>query len=383
MAAAQCPYTGLTGWVAAGLATSGDVVIPAGTSVKMDLGGTATFNSILVQGGTLAFADVDFQLNVGFIKVNESGKLQLGSLTCPLTKKIVITLTGTRTTNNPIGQEGGALGAKGIVGTTGATIEMFASPPSLIWTRLGATASAGTSVITVAETPTGWAVGNRILISTSDFPTVAHQEQYFPDDNEVRTIQLISGTSITLDKPLNWTHWGVWPENSEVAVLDRNIVIQGDAGAEEPISGAGFGGHLLVRDNASNLRIDGVEFTRMGQTGVIGRYPVHFHLMNDKVGQDNYVKHCSIHDNFQRCLVVHDTNGILVQNNFAFSTIGHCYFIEDGAEMYNTFDKNLGVKTTSNDWATGPYARVIPSDTTPTIFWMTNLQHVDQQRRRR
>ena len=117
-----------------------------------------------------------------------------------------------------------------------------------------------------------------------------------------------------------------------------------------------------MRDNNSNMRIDGVEFTRMGQTGVVGRYPVHFHLMGDKVGQNNYVKvtcihacvdqcmltlrpqRCSIHDNFQRCLVVHDTNGVLLENNVAYSTIGHCYFLEDGSEMFNTWNKNLGVK---------------------------------------
>lgn len=76
LAAAQCPYTGLTGWVASGLATSGDVVVPAGMTVKFDLAGTSTFNSILVQG-TLAFDDVDINLSVAYIKVRSVGPLAI------------------------------------------------------------------------------------------------------------------------------------------------------------------------------------------------------------------------------------------------------------------------------------------------------------------
>ena len=38
----------------------------------------------------------------------------------------------------------------------------------------------------------------------------------------------------------------------------------------------GFGGHTIVVGQAVG-RLRGVEFTRMGMTNVVGRYPVHFH----------------------------------------------------------------------------------------------------------
>ena len=65
-----------------------------------------------------------------------------------------------------------------------------------------------------------------------------------------------------------------------------------------------------------------VEFTSMGQLGVLGRYPLHFHLMRDQVGKGIYAKDNSFHHNFQRCVAIHDSNGILVQNNVAYNTIG-------------------------------------------------------------
>lgn len=35
--------------------------------------------------------------------------------------------------------------------------------------------------------------------------------------------------------------------------------------------------------------------------------------MQDVIGKGFYVRSCSIHDNFQRCVAVHDSSGILVQ----------------------------------------------------------------------
>jgi hypothetical protein len=44
----------------------------------------------------------------------------------------------------------------------------------------------------------------------------------------------------------------------------------------------------------------------------------------------------------QRCYVVHLTNHVTLEDNVAYDTFGHCYFIEDGAEVQNTFTRNLG-----------------------------------------
>lgn len=65
-------------------------------------------------------------------------------------------------------------------------------------------------------------------------------------------------------------------------------------------------------------RFYGVEVTNMGQKGLKARYPIHYHVAGDQT--ESRVSHCSLHDLFQRCLTVHGTSNLLVQNNVAFNT---------------------------------------------------------------
>ena len=44
----------------------------------------------------------------------------------------------------------------------------------------------------------------------------------------------------------------------------------------------------------------------------------------------------------QRCYVVHLTDNLTLEENVAYDSFGHCFFIEDGAETGNTFRENLG-----------------------------------------
>lgn len=77
-------------------------------------------------------------------------------------------------------------------------------------------------------------------------------------------------------------------------------------------------------------------------TGEIGRYPIHFHLSRSVDG--SIISRNSIRNSNQRCVVVHGTNKLLVQENVAYNTSGHCYILEDGGEIENRFVRNLGVR---------------------------------------
>ena len=48
----------------------------------------------------------------------------------------------------------------------------------------------------------------------------------------------------------------------------------------------------------------------------------------------------------------------------AFDIIGHCFFLEDGGEMHNTFARNLGVLVKRGT--------LTKSDARPLVFWITN-----------
>src|SRR5690606_28428595 len=127
-------------------------------------------------------------------------------------------------------------------------------------------------------------------------------------------------------------------ERGEVAKLTRNIRIQASEDAEE----TWFGGHIMAM-GGSKVYVDGVQLSRMGQHLVLARYPMHFHILGDAQGQ--YVRNASIHDSYNRCVTVHGTNDLRIENNVTYNTVGHCFFMEDGIETGNEFVRNLAIQT--------------------------------------
>ena len=147
----------------------------------------------------------------------------------------------------------------------------------------------------------------------------------------------------------------------EIGLLSRNIIFEA---SEDSVSN--HGGHFWVKHTPSVVQIiEGLEIRNFGQQGSLGRYPLHFHLCGDVAGSivsKNVVRHSN-----QRCFVVHGTNSLLVQDNVAYDTKGHCFIVEDGVETGNKFVRNLGAKTDTVD-------RLIPNETDdrPSTFWITN-----------
>ena len=77
----------------------------------------------------------------------------------------------------------------------------------------------------------------------------------------------------------------------------------------------------------------------MGQHLTLARYPMHWHLIGE--GQGQYIRNSAIHDTYSRCVTVHGTNNLRVENNVTYNTVGHCFFLEDGIETGNQFVRNL------------------------------------------
>ena len=142
--------------------------------------------------------------------------------------------------------------------------------------------------------------------------------------------------------------------------------------------------------NGSKMFVESVEFNRMGQNLTLARYPIHWHLIGDAQGQ--YIKNASLHDTYNRCVTVHGTNFLRVENNVTYNTVGHCFFLEDGAEHGNEFVHNLAIQTkchtskacvptalgpsgeTSTRGTGGQQSKdvLLPSDNTVASYWITN-----------
>jgi len=375
-------FSTLSGWNVQG----SDIVI-SGQNVLVDQTSSAVLRSIVVESGSsLIFNNVVLNLNVEFIKVKSGGSFIMGSATCPITNKIIVTFYGNRTTENIIGSDPAdatTTGYKGLVTMTGSSIACYGEVYGPTWTDLDVTAKKGTSTITVRQN-TSWRVGDKLVIATTDYSDLYHWSDIVPqslewkkgfgfkDQNEERTItQVVNSRTFILNSPLNYTHFGEGDQRAEVGVLNRNIVFQGDASSDT----SQFGGHIMLRPGP-RAEIKGIELTRMGLAGIMGRYPIHFHVWGEKAFENvgNYfVNDSSIHHTYQRCIVVHDTNGLTISGNICFSNKGHQFFLEDGVEMGNQFLYNLGIKPIPV--ANEDSYQLLRSDSEVASLWITNANN--------
>src|SRR5690349_3939598 len=342
----------------------------------------------LTINGKLSFAgNKDLELTTEWIMVH--GELEIGTETKPHAHQATITLK-----DNVKGEDFGGMGGndksdRGIM-LMGGTLNLH-GPEKDTWTKLAKTAEAGSTSIEVLNAG-DWKAGEEIVLASTDFD---------PRQAERRTITAVKGNTITLDKKLDYMHFGKITfdvdERGEVGLLTRNIKLQASADAEQSF----YGGHVMAMVG-SKMFVEGVEFNRMGQNMTLARYPIHWHLIGDAKGQ--YIKNASLHDTYSRCVTVHGTNFLHVENNVTYNSVGHCFFLEDGAEHGNQFVHNLAIQVKchtskacaptnlaangenmeSNPLNRATYSAasmsakdtLLPSDNTVTAYWITNPDNV-------
>jgi len=357
-------------WSGGAAPKAGDVVtIGGGLDVVLDVSPPALHGLNL--DGKLSFADDrDLELTSEWILLR--GELQIGSESNPHTRNATITLTDTVRDENING-----MGDRGIL-VAGGTLNLHGDRENA-WTKLSETAEAGSTRIEVLDA-SEWRVGDEIVLASTDFN---------PRQAERRHIAAIRGNRLTLDQPLEYMHFGRVTfdvdERGEVGLLTRNIKVQASADAEQSY----FGGHIMAMAG-SRMYVSGIELNRMGQHLTLARYPIHWHINGDAQGQ--YIENSAIHDTYSRCVTVHGTNFLRVENNVTYNTVGHCFFLEDAVEHDNQFVHNLGIQTKchptlpcqptnlflpfqSTEGQASPNI-LIPSDNTVSTFWITNPDNI-------
>ena len=371
-AARPSPWSDPASWPDGKVPREGDAVtIGKDRTIVLDVSPPA-LRSLTVNGKLSFSNDRDLELKTDWIYL-AGGELDIGSEAHPHTRNATITLT-----DKVPGEDINTMGDRGIMLLRGA-LSLHGDRKNA-WTRLADTARAGSTRIHVLNAG-GWRNGDVIVLASTDFD---------PTQAEKRTIAAISGDAITLDQPLQHMHFGKVTdgvdERGEVGMLTRNILIHASDDAETSY----FGGHIMAMAG-SKMFVSGVELTRMGQNMHLARYPIHWHILGDADGQ--YIENSSIHDTYSRCVTVHGTNNLRIQNNVTYNTVGHCYFMEDAVEHGNQFIHNLGMLTKchpdgkpcvptnlnlAHQSTEGQKAKdiLIPSDNTASTFWITNPDNI-------
>jgi G8 domain len=397
-------------WTSGSVPISGDVTLPANRNVVITRTVAETLGVIIIPNtSSLIIGENDAGIELKARGIDVQGQLIAGAETCRIQKPITITLSGPRPAN-PV-QNRPVETYKGISVT--GTISLHGKRYFRTWTRLAKTAKIGDNVLLLQD-PVNWEVGQEIVVVTTALKDSREWHQ-----NEVHTITAVSSPSsiegvssfVTVAARLVYDHIANGGYQAEVGLLTRMITIQGSATDSDPTdtdpmncnlpngkdrygdTGApcgfkeitGFGGHVMVHQNGRGY-VEGVEFYRMGQTNVLGRYPMHFHLLGNC--PECYVRDSSFHRSYYRCISIHGTNNATISENVAFDVTGYCYYLEDGVEENNTLSFNLaafihaigpappgeGDGQTLNSYYEGP-SLTLPADVTASGFYITNVHN--------
>lgn len=382
-------------------------------NVTVELDGTEHFAEELVVRGNLVVTEdvgVNKTLETSWVHVNSNGVFSVGSAADRYDEgKFTLTLTGTDVDamHTIEGVADPVMDNDGFLMTAGGGRVQFFGEDKLSFTKLAATGDIGDTEITVENviernfaaggTDAGgdfitsaqndgsvnWEIGDQIVIASSSYDYT---------DEEVRLITDVfnNGTTTTLKfaEPLLNRHYGQIETYSdatdtetatrtydidlraEVALLSRNVKIQGDSNqdtdnsfgdrgrmeveprvrstgltATEAVSPTqvsnGVGGHLMFMKSSGQITVDGVQLEGLGQASQKGRYPIHWHNGDDKSG--DVLRNSSITNSNNRGVTIHGTSGLQIEGVVLHDIHGHGFFFEDAIETDNVLVANIAL----------------------------------------
>lgn len=173
-------------------------------------------------------------------------------------------------------------------------------------------------------------------------------------------------------KATSATNWGV-DERAEIGLISRNIKLTAAITPNDPAS-LHWGGEIIAYKGFSEVSIQGVELEKFGKDR-LGSYPIHFH-MDGALGanQTALVNADSIHHSYNKCVTVHETANLTIQNVVCARAVGHLFYEEIGNEQNITFQYNLGLGAMSNSfnidgWDSNPTQRAAERQQLINNYW--------------
>ncbi|KAM3928399.1 fibrocystin-L-like [Leptodactylus fuscus] len=269
-------------------------------------------------------------LSATYISI-QGGRLIGGTEDDPFQGELHIILRGNHSTPELPLPNGPNQGSK-VLGVFGQ-LDLHGLPRSVYRTKLANTVLAGSQSITLTD-PVDWQVGEEILITTTS---------YNAWQTETRSIITVSSDrkTLTLNASLSFNHTAytyqvpnttlTYTLAADVALLSRNIKI---IGQDYPAwYSESFGARVLVSTFSVNnteyrgsARIANVEFYHSGQEGYRDptdpRYSLAFLNLGEVLSNESYVKGCAFHNGFSPAIGVFYTNGLSIENNVIFFTVG-------------------------------------------------------------
>jgi PKD repeat protein len=366
-------------WVGGAVPTSAsDVCIEDGDTVTVD-DQTAAARSVLVYtGGKLAFDPAaDTRLTTRLVAVYDDGEFEMGTAASPVAadKTAVLRFADVAL---PAQQLDPHQQWNGLIVSDDATVTIHGAVKATEQEDLllSVEPEEGHDTFTLAAAPTGWRVGDKVVVPGTE-PINFWAGDGSTQDVEERVITDVTGAVVTVDDPLDWDHLGA--KNAAGVVdtfphllnLTRNAVIE----SENP---AGVRGHtmfsgraaVLVRyllcselgrtENQASL-VTGktvTDDTTLAANGLVthagtnqkGRYPLHVHHLPGPAapvhteGADDFqfvIEGCAVDGGRKWPLAVHRSHYGLIRGNTLYNATHAGMAFEEGNESYHHVKQNV------------------------------------------
>lgn len=386
-------------WVGGVVPGAGDKVhIRSTDTVTYDANSTARIGWIRVDG-TFQWdtsPSVTRRLYVGHLLGTSIGTIRVGTTTTPIPASSLAEIYIADLGDINIVEDPNLLGRSIMSLYVTEMHGAFKTP----FVRLGADITAGASSITLAEAPTGWAVGDKILIAASrheGWGWDGSKTAYRGHEDEVHEIASIAGTTVTLVGTVANARTGVTFIDTggnmstttfrpHVANLSRNVRIATENVNETfPVHRRG---HTMWMGSGASVDMRYVELYGLGRTdrrfpaidpvvtpvtaatdNVVGRYAWHCHFMGTgkvkqksppvargmtvwgpehttPVGEPNWA-------GSPGWGIVQHSSGSNWYQNVVYGALGSAYVSEDGSET-GTWAENLAVWCSGRKAGTNP-----------------------------
>ena len=316
-----------------------DVIIESTWRMHLDMN-PPQLGSVYIYG-ELNFDDTqDLNFTAEIILIQGiNAHLVIGTPQVPFQHNAIITLKGNRSSKVLVLSRTMNLGSKAI-GIFG-NLSIYGNPPQKTWSKLAQTAQAGSSEIILDTVSSNWNIGETIVIAATG---------YDAGHTETAIIASVNGKTLTLEDTLQYEHlvqpflanisindqnnvaWKNPPVlAAEVALLSRNIIIQGGEDDEGSLEQFHFGCRILSGEFSTptntytgHFEIDGVEIRNCGQGGFFTSRDPRYSLAV-KNGRNNmknsFISASTIHHGYNTAIGIHVTNGIRIQNNVIYRTV--------------------------------------------------------------
>lgn len=337
-------WTDTTAWEEESPDDGARVHVPAETTLTLDAT-TARLETLRVDGTLRVDPETATQLLVETLVVTGSGRLELGSDGSPARDATVTFLDP-----GPIDESGDPerIG-RGLLTLPGATVRVRGVEKTP-FVELASAATGGDGRLTLAETPTGWTAGDRVVV-----PGLS------PDRNEdeertLAAVGAVDGASVRLDEPLEYDH--VPPKAdlpAYVVNLDRTVRLQSEndrtkrrghvmfMSRDVDVAAAGFYG--LGRTDKSRPFTDPTNGVppKDAEPNPQARYACHFHRTGPTVGDPRVVRDCVVWGSPGWGYVNHDSH-VRFEDNVSYQVFGAGFVAEIGTEA-GTFERNFALRS--------------------------------------